>query len=90
MTISLFRPEALPPYLSAEIEGNIKQFLNEAEDIGIPRMKRKCAEDIQAYVTQANISVPYVDNKPGMEIKLVLLITFSKIAKDCSLLCPYT
>ena len=66
-------PRGAAPSLPAHIEYCLKEFLDEAYDIGIPRSKQRCATDIQAYVTHANLSVPFVDNRPGMRIQYYCL-----------------
>ena len=53
------------PSLPVNLEVELKQFLSDAKHIGVPRSKTRCAEDIQVYVTQENIEVPFTNNKPG-------------------------
>ena len=53
------------PVLSAELEDLLKKFVADAYDIGVPRSRSRLAIDIQQYVRQENIEVPFVDQKPG-------------------------
>ena len=57
--------EARGGYLPKKIENSLKEFIHDAHNMGIPRTKARCAEDIQQYVIQNNIQVPYTNGKPG-------------------------
>ena len=59
--------------LSASIEESLKEFVQAAHSIGIPRTKSRLATDIQKYVTQQGMQVPFTNNRPGRLFRLLLV-----------------
>ena len=51
--------------LCRDDEETLKSFIEDAAAIGVPRTKARCATDIQEYVRQMNLDVPFKDDKPG-------------------------
>ena len=51
--------------LCRDDEERLKSFIEDAHAIGVPRSRSRCASDIQEYVLQANLEVPFKKDKPG-------------------------
>ena len=51
--------------LCQEDEIMLKTFIEDAELIGIPRSRARCAVDIQEYVREKQLVVPFTNDKPG-------------------------
>ena len=51
--------------LCRDDEDNLKAFLEDVRDIGVPRTRSRCAVDIQEYVHEQNLIMPFKNDKPG-------------------------
>ena len=63
--------------LCREDEETLKEFLEDSGEIGVPRTKGRCATDIQEYIRQENLFVPFKDHKPGKFIHNIIMCLFS-------------
>ena len=68
--------------LCRDEEDNLKAFLEDVRAIGVPRTKGRCAVDIQEYVRQQNLWVPFKNDKPGT---VLFYLFFSAISLTCVL-----
>ena len=59
--------------LCRDNEDNIKYFLEDARAIGVPRTRGRCAVDIQEYIRQQNMWVPFKNDKPGICLFHIIL-----------------
>ena len=57
------------PAISDELEQLLKSFVADCFDIGVPCSKSRLALDIQEYVRQEKIDVPFVNEKPGEQVQ---------------------
>ena len=62
--------------LSKEVEDKLKQFVDDAQKMGIPRTKGRLADDIQTYVNMENIKVAFPNNRPGRCSKFMNMLKF--------------
>ena len=58
-------PKGQEPVFDSELIQLMKQFITDAEDIGVPRSRSRMAVDIQEYVRQEKIPVPFNKQRPG-------------------------
>ena len=54
--------------LCHEDEVSFKAFVEDATEIGIPRCRARCALDIQQFVREQQLEVPFVNDKPGTNL----------------------